>query len=371
MAEDIKGEILKFNEDLKGIMKDYQNMGESFKTTQGQVNDLAGQITEMKNALSEIQMAQVKGMQVGCGAKDISPEFKSMLDHICNKGAGTVSVAGNGGYLSAPEFVERVVQKLQDIDPIRQYAEIINVSGNIAQIPYEINSATTHWVGETEDRSGKQDVGTFGLAQIPVNELIARCPVSDILLHDSRIPLEQYLINTVTMQINKAVGGAFCTGNGFKKPLGFFVDDTVPTKKAGSTSTVTPDNLYDLWAELPTSADANSRYYMSKGTMGVVAKAKGNDNYYWQPSVGQGLPATFNGFPVIACPSAPAIASASHSVVFGDLYSAYKIVQSVDMTYKKDETSGADDGMTILRFGSRVGGQTVMASSIIALVNSV
>lgn len=361
-------ELLRLSNELKGIMNDYKGMGESFNSTKGQVDDLAKQITEMKDAVATLQVDVKKGIpMVGDAKGQITPEFKAMLDHICGKGAGTVSVANNGGYLAAPDFIARVMQKLSDVDPIRQYAETINVSGNIAQVPYEINACSTHWVGETEDRSAKKDVGTFGLAQIPVNELIARCPVSDVLLHDSRIPLESYLINAVAKEIDKACGSAFCVGDGHKKPLGFFEDSAVSEVKSGSTTDVTLDNLYEMWAEVPTAADANARYYMKKATMGVLAKKKGADNYYWQPSVGNGLPPTFNGFPVVACPNAPSIGSNNRPVVFGDLYSAYKIVQSVDMTYKKDENSGADDGMTILRFGCRVGGQTVVASSIVAL----
>lgn len=383
MTKEYASEIKKLTSEADKILTEFRDgLGANFKETKSNMAEITKELAQLKDALAEMDAKQQLGRFVA--GHGISPEVKGMMEHIA-KGclredyktpaeykAASVGVPSSGGYLAVPEFVAKVAQKLFDSDAILQSAEVINVNSNIAQIPYETGDASAHWVGEKQSRD-TDDSGPFGLAQIPVNGIIAKIKITHELQYGTPMNLEQYLVNQVSNKLQRSLGEALCTGNGFAKPLGVFTDADIPsvtTTGSGTVKAITVDNIIDMFGKLPEQADAKSAWYMSKSTFSAVAKTKGSDNLYLMPGgIAAGMPGTILGRPVRFCTSAPGVTTAGNvPILFGDMEAAYKVVQGLQMTYQKDEFTGADDGMIYYRFRGFYGGQTVMPSALVRMI---
>lgn len=383
MSKEYTTEIKKLTSEADKILTEFRDgLGANFNETKTNMAEITKELAQLKDVLADMEAKQQLGrFTAGHG---ISPEVKGMMEHIaggCERAsyvmpaeykAASIGVPSSGGYLAVPEFVEKIAQKLYDTDAILQSAEIINVNSNLAQVPYEAGDASAHWVGERESRN-TDDSGPFGLAQIPVNGIIAKIKMTHELQYGTPMALEQYLVNQVTGKLQRALGEALCTGNGFKKPLGVYTDTTIPsvtTTGSGAVKAITVDDILSMFGKLPAAADDKSAWYMSKSTFAAVAKTKGADNLYLLPGgIAAGMPGTILGRPVRFCTSAPDTTAATNvPVLFGDMESAYKVIQGLQMTYQKDEFTGADDGMIYYRFTGFYGGQTVMPSSLVRLV---
>lgn len=353
------------SEKLDSLFKEFKGFDGAltYKEMQDSVADLKKEVEEYKNAVGAIQLQQKKAEWNTSG--ELSPEFKGMLSYICKNDAATIGNPSSMGYLSPHEFVAKVQEKLYATSPLMQEATVLTVKGDIADIPVETGQADIHWVGETESRSSMKDAPTLKQAQIPVNTIISRIPVSNKLLRSSAINLESYLVDVVGKRISRAVGSALTNGDGFKKPLGIFKDEGITAKASGNASAISLDNLYEMYGYLDNVE--NGKYYMSKSTLAYLAKLKGSDNYYLQPAVAAGLPPTFAGCPIVCLTDAPSVSANNYAVIYGDMQNAYTVADGGDLYYRRDEDSKWDDGMTVLKFAKYVGGQVIQPSSLVRL----
>lgn len=369
MTNETLNEIKKLNTELNSLLKDNRGYSETMATMKSQVAGLERKLKEIVSGYDNDIAELKKGvtMTPASGLNAISPEMKAMVDYIIEGKAATVATPSSGGYVAPNEFINRVIPKLYDMDNIRANAETISVSGMVADVPYETSEGSVSWVGETENRGSVSGEGTIGLAHIPVNELVSKLSISNRLIQSASIDIESYLTNSLVGKLSRETEKQFAVGDGFNKPAGVFTDSSVSRIASGSASALTINGLIDLVSSLTESASSNAKIYGSRATLGEIAKLRDDKDPVWQPSLGAGLPPTVLGYSYMFCPSAPSADTANNiPLVFGDMFNAYKIVQGTTMTMTRDNITGADKGLTYVRFNSFVGGQVVMPSSIVA-----
>lgn len=333
-------------------------------------------IDRLTDAVAEMQLASQRA--VGPMGRQVSEGTKALIDHLRTgmdpavqytaegTKAATVSNPPSGGYFAVPEFMSRVIERMYDLSPMRQICEVINISGNLSVLPYEAAPPRGRWVGETESRLPDTDV-RIGVAQIPVDEYIVRLSVSNTLLEDANlVGIEDYLINAASAAIDRDVGDAFVTGDGFKKPMGLYTDARLPTVTTGDPSGVTVDMLFDAMGAVPNDALRNARWTMSMQTFLQIVKAFGERSNYYTMPLSQEIPATIFGYPVTFI-NTPGIEDGNVIATFGDHMHAYKIVQRLALQYQRDPYTGADDNLVVTRFRTRVGGQLVMPEAVVGI----
>lgn len=366
-------ELKKLNSDLSSMMNDYKGLGESYRAMKGQVDDLTKKMSETITAydgdIADLKKGLTAAPAAGPGA--ISPEMKGMVDYIIAGSLGTKSTAtvanpSTGGYLAPAEFVNQVIPKLRDSDNIRANANVISVSGGLAQLPYEITNGSSHWVGERESRDNK-DSGTIGLANIPIDTIVSQVAISKDLIAYGSIDIENYFTTAVSAALGQETEAAFAIGDGFKKPEGVFACSDIETVSSGAAAALTINGLIDAVGGLTSAASMNAKWYGSMNTLSKIAKLRDDKDPVWQPSLGAGLPPTVLGYSYMYCPSAPTVAAGSMSLVLGDMFSAYKIAQHTAIDLLRDEVTGRKDNLLYVQLTSRVGGQTVMPSSLVGV----
>ena len=351
-----KTAIMQTIEDIKTSVKAIPNYGEDIK--------------QLKDAVSTLQLAEQK---MAYGNPGMSPtEIKSVIDYMAKgevKTVGTVLQPTSGGYLAAPWFSDRVVAKLYNTSPMMNVAEVIQVDGNIAELPVEVSAVSGNWVGEIEARAASN--WTLGMANIPVNEYIAKMPVSQVLLEDSNVvSVEDYLTNNASRAIGRAIGKAFIDGTGGKQPSGIFVEGNLNssnriTASDSTNHTIETDDLLDAMAKVPSEALDNAKWLMSTTTFFQIAKNYKDETGVVIMPLGDQIKPQLFGKEVVFM-DAPSAGSAANTIaaVFGDIFNAYKIVMRKSLEMQRDPYSAADNGQVVMRYRTRVGGAVVQPDSL-------
>lgn len=265
----------------------------------------------------------------------------------------TVTSTGSAGGFALPEVIERQIARLSvDISPIRQIATVRTVGSPDYKELFDVNGAAFEWVGEAGARSqtNTPDLAevapTFGMAS-------ARPRASEESLDDIFFDVESWLISSASDTIARGEGAAFVVGSGTNRPTGFLAGPTPVITADGARAFGTlqfiasgqaaalptsADILYDLIYALRARYRANARWVTSKLVLAALRKYKDTTNQYlWQPSLVQGQPENFMGYPITEAEDMPAVAANAFPLAFGDFREGYLIADRVGMRMTRDE----------------------------------
>lgn len=307
--------------------------------------------------------------QMTAKAPGVSEDMKSMIDHITGKAevkVGTVANPTTGGYFAVPEFSANVVRKMYDENPLLPEITTYTVSGNVSVIPVETGAPDTHWVGEIETRTG--DVGKLGIINIPMNEVTAKCPLSNVLIQDSNlINAEAYMTQRATEALARAVGAAIVNGTGHNQPEGLLNASGVSLVASGNASKITVDSLFDMMGALPSQAVPGAKWVMNNKTFWDIAGEFGSESNYVTMPLAEGIKPAILGRPVIIAEGMPDVASNAFPVMLGDLKEAYRGIQHEGVSYLSDPYTARGNGQTITWFSHRFGGQVVQPDALVKM----
>ena len=277
-----------------------------------------------------------------------------------------------GGYVVAPEYSTKIIEKLNQFSPLRSLASVMTIGGTEVYIPTLTDNIAGGWVTETGTRPSTEPA--FGQANIKVFEYAAVVPVSQQLLEDSFIDLSSFLSAHITKQFGKSEATSFMVGDGNGKPTGLL-------NTPGAYSQVTADQdgsdiiakVIEAFYKLPGDYAAVGSWLMNRQTMGIIRAAADNatKGTLWSDSLANGTPATLLGRPVYESIDMSGLAGAgspaadTYPIAFGDYASAYQIVDRVGVAIQRDDYTGADNGIVKIRARRRVGGKPVLPEAVV------
>ena len=311
--------------------------------------------TELGNLQAAIDQMNVKlaAAEMGAG-KDAprDPEYnKAFAAHIrkgevqasLNKGADD-----EGGYLAPIEWDRTIVDKLVEVSPMRQIAQVQTISTAGFKKLFNLRGTGSGWVGETAARP-ETATPEFGTQTFTPGELYANPAATQQMLDDAEVNLEQWLADEVETEFAYQEGLAFVSGNGTNKPNGFLTYVTgaanaaanplgaIALKTAANATAVTTDELIDLVYMLPQVLQQNARFVTNRNSLTSVRKLKdGDGNYIWQPSFQLGQPAQILGYPVTEMAAMPNVAASAVPIAFGDFRRGYLIVDRTGVRVLRD-----------------------------------
>lgn len=284
-----------------------------------------------------------------------------------------------GGYVVSPEYSKTVLEKLRQFSPLRGLASAMSIGTTEVYIPtLESDADGEGWVTETGNRTATEPV--FGQINIKTFENARYVPISQQLLEDADIDLLSFVAGHIAKITGKVEAKSFMIGDGNGKPTGLLHTpgdyDAITTNEFGALGSGTILNaLIAAFYELPGAYAANGSWMMRRETMGVIraaADVAGNGRL-WSDSLANGTPATLLGRPVyesIDLDLLPTVTGTKYPIVFGDMASAYQIVDRVGIALRVDDLTGADNGIVKVRWRRRVGGAPLLNEAAI-LVKSV
>lgn len=350
------------------------------------VTDERGEVVDLDRKAQEwaSMNARRRGAVVGSfGAADMDG-YKAAFDTFLRKGeevmgpderkALSVGTDPDGGYVVNPDLSGRIVMKVFESSPMRAYASVQVISSDALEGLFDLNEASSGWVGETDSRP-ETNTPQLGKWRIPAHELYAKPKATQKLLDDASINMEAWLASKVAEKFARDEANAFVVGNGVNKPRGFL------TFPSGTTLPGTIERfdtgVNGAFAAAPNGGDvlinalyglkqqyrANATWFMNRATLKLTRKLKDSDGaYLWSPGIAAGQPASLLGYPVASFEDMPDPATDSLSIAVGDMREAYQIVDRLGIRTLRDPYSAKP--YVEFYTTKRVGGEVVNFEAI-------
>jgi HK97 family phage major capsid protein len=355
--------IAKIEADLEKAQKIADEAALAAKRQLRVVTDEKGEVIDLDRKAQEwaSMNARRRGTVVGSfGAADMDG-YKAAFDTFIRRGeevmgpderkALSVGTDPDGGYVVNPDLSGRIVLRVFETSPMRAYASVQVISSDALEGLFDLNEASSGWVGETDSRA-ETSTPQPGKWRIPVHEVYAKPKATQKLLDDASINMEAWLAAKVSEKFARDEANAFVVGNGVNKPRGFLTYsagttlpgqiEQFPTGASGALAAAPDggDALINALYGLKQQYRANATWFMNRATTRLVRRAKDSDGaYIWSPGIQAGQPATLLGYPVAAFEDMPDPASASLSIAVGDMREAYQIVDRLGIRTLRDPYS--------------------------------
>lgn len=269
-----------------------------------------------------------------------------------------------GGYLVPDEFEQKLVESLEEENIFRKLANVIQTSSGDRKIPVVATKGTASWVDEEGTIPESDD--SFSQVSIGAYKLATLIKVSEELLNDSVFNLESYIATEFGRRIGNKEEEAFIVGDGTGKPTGILTSSGGGQlgKTTTSTTSITFDDIIDLYYSLSSPYRKNASFIMNDSTVKAIRKLKdGSGNYIWQPSMTAGVPDTILNCPVYTSTYVPAISAGNKTVVFGD-YSYYWIADRQGRSFKRLNELYAVTGQVGFVASQRVDGKLILPEAV-------
>ncbi|WP_246727923.1 phage major capsid protein [Chelativorans sp. Marseille-P2723] len=259
----------------------------------------------------------------------------------------------DGGYVVPEEMENTIDRVLGTVSAMRSISRVISISTGTYKKLVNQGGAVGGWVGEHDARS-ETDGPRLSALEFPAMEVYANPAATQTLLDDSRISIEQWLADEVSITFAELEGAAFIAGTGVNQPRGLLSYDKVAdssyawgklgylaTGVAGKLSDSTHngvDALLDVVYAIKQGYRQNARWLMNRSTQAAIRKLKSKQEelYLWQPSMQLGQPATILGYPVVDDDNMPDIGADEYPIAFGDFQRGYLIVDRMGVRVLRD-----------------------------------
>lgn len=285
--------------------------------------------------------------------------YKSALNTYLRKGdqllspdeAKALSVGSDpdGGYVVDPDTSGRVIKKIFETSPIRQYASVQVISTDALEGLRDLDETSFGWVGETSART-ETTTPQLEKWRIPVHEMYAEPRATQKLVDDAAINMEDWLADKVSDKFARAENAAFVNGTGVDQPRGFLTYPAGSTNPGQLSQLATgvngdfasdpngADKLIDMIHSLKAQYRANAVFAMNRTTLGGLRLLKDSQGrMLWQPSLAVGMPSTLLGYPVASFEDMPSYTTTDAlAVAFADFAELYQIVDRLGIRTLRD-----------------------------------
>ena len=275
-----------------------------------------------------------------------------------------IGTDSEGGYLIPDEFERNLLSGLEENNIFRTLANIIQTTSGDRKIPIVASHGSAAWVDEEGAYSESDDA--FAQITLGAYKLGTMMKVSDELLNDSVLDLENDLSGEFARRIGNAEEDAFINGDGVGKPTGILAAkggaDIGVTTSSGTAFTA--DDLINLYHSLLTPYRKKAVWLMNDSTVQFIRKLKdSNGQYLWQPSLVAGTPNTILGCPVMVSRYMPEIGAGNKAVAFGD-FSYFWIADRQGRSFMRLNELFAAHGQVGFRGSQRVDGKLILPEAI-------
>lgn len=242
---------------------------------------------------------------------------------------GTASLGGN---LVPALYSNTVVGTLKEDSIARRAgAYQLPVSGtNSFNVPKITRSGSAPLA--TELAAGSQMEPTFGNQAFVPYAYRAMYIASREQMLDSRVPLDNLLMENSAWQLTQSENVALIVGTGSSQPQGIVAAASTLALSPGSTLALAfPDGraggdlLLDIYHGLPYQYRDNACWFMADTTIKTIRKLRDGagaaaslGNFLWQPGLQAGQPDRILGRPVYTANNVATSGSTAHVIAFGD-----------------------------------------------------
>ena len=271
----------------------------------------------------------------------------------------------NGGYTVTRTFRNELIKAIAEYSPLLQKATILNTSsGNPIDIPSATRGQAPAYIAEAGTYTNSEE--TMGLTSLSAFKVGHIVRVSEELLTDSSVNIDQFIRQFAAEAIGVKLGAWFATGTGTNQPTGIAGSATVGVTGASASYAVAADELFDTVHSIKRPYRQNASWMMNDSTLKAIRKLKDTTNQYlFQPGLSAGEQDTLLGAPVFTDPNMAELGSANVVAIYGDL-SGYYIRQVGAPSIRVLNERFSDAGIVGFRVDTRVDGKLIDANRVTA-----
>lgn len=358
--------------------------------TEIKLEKLNNTIEEQKSKINELEVAMARpysNIEEYKSADDI--QYKSAFNSYLKKGIeeqlANIEVKRDlttaidtstsyGGYLLTPNIQKMVYDKIEDLCIMRKICSVQIISSASLEV-LDGTEITPSWIGEN-GTVNDTDTNIFTKKTINTHDLIAQPKVSQKLLDDAAIDLEEWLANRLGNDFAAAEENAFINGTGDtnNQPVGILTyvgkSDGIEAVTSSSKSLSFDENdILDLYYSLGDRYVNDASFLLPRSAMKQIRTLKDNTSgqYLWNPALLAGATDTLLGCPIYQSSYMPAVDDGTKSIIFGD-FSYYQIVDRVGIRILRDPFTSKP----YIRFYTtkRVGGDVINLNAFKGLITS-
>jgi HK97 family phage major capsid protein len=279
-----------------------------------------------------------------------------------------------GGYLLTPNVQRMIMDKIENVCVMRKICSVQEISSSSLDVIDHSGMSPT-WISETGTVSDT-DTSVFSRKTIATHDLVAQPKVSQKLLDDVAIDIEEWLANRLGNDFAVAEEAAFINGLGSssnqpKGILGYVgaSNGIAAVTSTNSTKQFTENDVLDLYYSLGEKYVNNASFMMSRSTMKNIRVFKDatSGQYLWNPALLAGQVDTLLGCPIYQSSHMPIVDSAAKIILFGD-FKCYQIVDRIGIRILRDPFTAKP----YVRFYTtkRVGGDVIDLDAFRGLIAS-
>ena len=180
---------------------------------------------------------------------------------------------GAGGYLVPDTYDTELVQALAEKNVIRQIAKAIPTTQRM-HIPVANGIGDAAWIREGEPWGINE--ADFGEVVLDAYKLATSIRVSDEMLEDGGVDIEEYIRKIYAERIGEAEEEAFIRGNGKGKPLGLMYQASVGTMSEADGD-ITLDDIINLEHSVKQPYRKNAVWLMSEDAIRTLHQIRHYD----------------------------------------------------------------------------------------------
>ncbi|MDR2778020.1 MAG: phage major capsid protein [Rickettsiales bacterium] len=274
-----------------------------------------------------------KGMEEQLANIEIKRDLTTSIDNATSY----------GGYLLTPNIQKMIVDKIGSVCTMRKICSVQEISSTSLDV-IDHSAMAPSWLGETGAVTDT-DTSIFSKKTILTHDLVAQPKVSQKLLDDAAIDLEEWLANRLGNDFADAEENAFINGlgNNSNQPMGIlgYVGmeqngmETVTSTHASKR--FTENDILDLYYALGDNYVNRASFLMPRSAMKHIRTLKDSTSgqYLWNPALLAGQSDTLLGCPIYQSSYMPAVGKSTKSILFGD-FKYYQIVDRIGIRILRD-----------------------------------
>ena len=287
----------------------------------------------------------------------------------------------DGGYFAPVQLVMEIVRRVFESSVVRQYANVMSISGQSVDIPISDDVLPTNQAGEVDTRT---QTGTpkYGVINIPAHEQYAYPMITQMMLDDGIINMEQEISNEATIEFSRQENRQFMVGNSVKEAhgicdyddwatLGQYERNALETRTLATAGTLDGDDFIDVQSDLLENYQGNSRWMMNRKIWATTVKLKDSQNQYLinPMMLFSGVQMQLLGRPVHFSPDMDSTVESDNILaIYGDIRAGYRVVDRLGMRLVRDNIT--TPGFVRYNFWKRTGGAVTNYQAIKRLRNS-
>lgn len=293
------------------------------------------------------------------GKAGLSPEERKAL------------VEDSTGQILVPEAIDtELIREVPKFTIIRMLATARPVGVDRVR-KRSMAEVTIGW-GKLETSATKK-LGDFESTPTPdqdyiyVEDAYGLVKIGEDELEDSDINLQQFLVSSFSQAYAEAEDKMFLVGRGHaqEEPEGMLAGTVVTRFNSAAVGAVDDEDFIKLAYEVPAQYRKNGVYIVnSKTELGMRLIKDTDGQYLWQPSLQAGTPPTFAGYAIHSQDDMPLVAAGADAAIFGDIRSAYRIIDRSGGAMTRLNELYIEDGLIGFKYKRRVGGGVVRPNAL-------